>query len=309
MLGLPDGLLVVLHHDHCVPLLLEAPQGIEQHPVVAGVQADGGLVEDVAHAAQVGAERGGEADALRLAAAQGRCGAVEGEVPQSDLAQEVQARAEFAPDVARDRLLPGTELQAAQEADRAFYREGGEVGDAQAPEAHRQRLGAQAVSAAAPARDVLRLPPLVPPAFLAGLLLVESRELEPGAVALPAPAVLGVEGEQARVRLREAAPAARAGAAGGKDALGSAALACHLDQAPAEVQGAGEHFPQLPFPGGADLHLARGELDVVLPEAVEARPHIGRQPFPVHPQVGEALARCPLREVGVVALAGDHQRG
>ena len=140
MLRLPDGLLVVLHHDHRVPLLLQPPQGLEQHPVVPGVQPDGGLVEDVAHPAQVGAERGGEADALRLAAAQGRGRAVEAEVAEPDLAQEVQARAELAADVARDLLLPRIEREAAQEALRVLHRERGELRDVAVLKAHRQGL-------------------------------------------------------------------------------------------------------------------------------------------------------------------------
>jgi len=56
-----DGVFVVLDHDQRVAFLLELLQRVEQDAVVARVQADGRLVEDVAHAAQVGAELGGEA--------------------------------------------------------------------------------------------------------------------------------------------------------------------------------------------------------------------------------------------------------
>ena len=57
--------------------LRQLGQRVEQHLVVARVQADGGLVEHVAHALQVGAELRGQADALRLAAGQRRRGAVQ----------------------------------------------------------------------------------------------------------------------------------------------------------------------------------------------------------------------------------------
>ncbi len=57
-----DRVLVVLDHHQRVALGLELLQRVEQDPVVARVQADGRLVEDVAHAAQVAsraAPRGG----------------------------------------------------------------------------------------------------------------------------------------------------------------------------------------------------------------------------------------------------------
>ena len=53
----PDRVLVVLDHHERVALGLELLEHVEQDAVVAVVQADGRLVEDVAHAAQVGAAR------------------------------------------------------------------------------------------------------------------------------------------------------------------------------------------------------------------------------------------------------------
>ena len=56
VIGVADGVLVVLHHHQGVTLVAEGPQGTEQDGVVAGVQADGGLVQHVAHALQVAAQ-------------------------------------------------------------------------------------------------------------------------------------------------------------------------------------------------------------------------------------------------------------
>ena len=81
-----DGVFVVLDHDQRVALGLELLQRVEQDAVVARVQADGGLVEDVGDAAQVGAQLRREPDALRLAARERRRGAVEREVGQPHLA-------------------------------------------------------------------------------------------------------------------------------------------------------------------------------------------------------------------------------
>src|SRR5207302_9067820 len=61
----PDGVLVVLDHHQRFALLLELLTYVEQEAVVAVVQADGRLVEDVAHAAQVGAELRTEPDPPR----------------------------------------------------------------------------------------------------------------------------------------------------------------------------------------------------------------------------------------------------
>ena len=50
VIGRPDGLLVVLHHDHRVSQLAEAFERAQELGVVALVQADRRLIEDVQHA-------------------------------------------------------------------------------------------------------------------------------------------------------------------------------------------------------------------------------------------------------------------
>ncbi len=105
VLGAADGVLVVLDHHQRVALGAELGERVEQDLVVARMQADGGLVEDVAHAAQVGAELRREPDALRLAARERGRAAVEREVAQPHLLEEAEARGELGEDVARDLLL------------------------------------------------------------------------------------------------------------------------------------------------------------------------------------------------------------
>ncbi len=97
-----DRVLVVLDHHQRVALRAELLQHVEQDLVVAVVQADGRLVEDVAHAAQVGAELRREADALRLAARERRRRAVERQVAEPDLAEEAEPRLQLGDDVSRD---------------------------------------------------------------------------------------------------------------------------------------------------------------------------------------------------------------
>jgi hypothetical protein len=54
-----DRLLVVLDHDHGVAEVAQVQQRVQQPLVVALVQADGRLVEDVHHADQPGADLAG----------------------------------------------------------------------------------------------------------------------------------------------------------------------------------------------------------------------------------------------------------
>ena len=95
MVGGAHGALVVLDDDHRVA---EVPQSLErrdQAGVVALVQADRGLVEDVQDADQAAADLPRQADALRLAPGEGRRRPVEGEVVQPDVEQEAEPAADL----------------------------------------------------------------------------------------------------------------------------------------------------------------------------------------------------------------------
>ena len=75
-----DRLLVVLDHHHRIAEVADLLQRLEQAEVVALVQSHRGLVEDVEHALHARPDLGGQADAVGLAAGQGRGGTVEGQV-------------------------------------------------------------------------------------------------------------------------------------------------------------------------------------------------------------------------------------
>ena len=62
--GETHGVLVVLNDDEGVAPRLEFAERIEQPRVVAGMEANGRLVEDVEHALQLRTELRGEPDAL-----------------------------------------------------------------------------------------------------------------------------------------------------------------------------------------------------------------------------------------------------
>jgi hypothetical protein len=100
----------VLDHDHRVAEIAQALQRAEQARVVALVQADRGLVEDVHHADQPRADLAREADALRLAARERVGAAVERQVVEADVDQEAAAGRGFLEDLVGDLAAPAGQL-------------------------------------------------------------------------------------------------------------------------------------------------------------------------------------------------------
>ena len=98
-------LLVVLDDDQGVADVAQPLQGADQPGVVALVEADARLVEDVEHAHQAGADLGGQPDALRLAAGEGVGGALERQVVESDVDQEAEPLPDLLEDLAGDQEL------------------------------------------------------------------------------------------------------------------------------------------------------------------------------------------------------------
>ena len=105
VVGVADGVLVMLDDDDGVAEIAQALEGDEQAVVVALVEADRGLVEDVEDARQAGADLAGEADALALAARQGAGGAVEVEIVEADIVEEAEPLVNLLEDGAGDLLL------------------------------------------------------------------------------------------------------------------------------------------------------------------------------------------------------------
>src|SRR5438034_613642 len=330
--GAPDGVLVVLDYDERVALGLQLFKGVEQDPVVARMQADGGFVQDIAHAAQVRSELWGEADALRLAAGERRRRAVERRVGEAHLGEERKARPQLGDDVARDLGFAAGELQAAEHRFEPSHGQRGELGDRALLVAHRERLAVEALAVASRAGlvDLQPFDPGVEHVVLgAGVraLLVpfHAVELEAGAVALGAPAMLGVEGEKPRIELGEAAPAGGAGALCGEGALrevqlharrpgfrrsfGEAVESCdHVHHALAEFESLAKRPADFGFVVCGDAQVGDRQLERVLLKARQPRPLVGRQELAVHAQESVAAGSSPLGEVGVIALPVDDQR-
>ena len=112
-----------------LPRSLEPDQGLDQPVVVALVEPDRRLVEDVEDADQAGADLGREPDPLRLAAGQRPGRPVEGEVVEADVEQEVEPLVDLLEDPLADLLLARGQVEAAQEVGGLVDRQRADVGD------------------------------------------------------------------------------------------------------------------------------------------------------------------------------------
>src|SRR5579884_3661544 len=99
IIGGADRLLVVLHDEDGVADVPQVLERLNHLDVVARVQADARLVQDVelAHQAQSDLDR--QANALRFASGQSRRPAVEVQVVQADVEQQIQPGADLSQDL------------------------------------------------------------------------------------------------------------------------------------------------------------------------------------------------------------------
>src|SRR5258706_7475526 len=204
VIGVTDRLLIVLDDDQGVAAAGQRIERPEQHPVIAGVQADGRLIEYVAYALQVRAQLRRQADALRLAARQGGRRTVKRQLSESILREELQPAADLLECIARNGRATLVEAQTLPELLQFVHRQCRKLADRAAPEPQMERGGIEALAMAGGARGA-RCGPIKPLRFLPGLLCREILEFEPGAVAAGAPALRRVERQQARIGLGKAA--------------------------------------------------------------------------------------------------------
>ncbi len=88
-----------------VAQVAQAQQRVDEAAVVALVQADAGLVENVEHADERASDLRREPNALRLAARKRRCRTRERKIAETDAREKSQARANLLDDLMRDLLL------------------------------------------------------------------------------------------------------------------------------------------------------------------------------------------------------------
>ena len=110
VVGFADGVFVVLDDEDGVAEVAEVFEGVDEALVVALVEADAGLVEDVEDAAEAGADLRGEADALAFAAGEGGGAAVEGEVAEAYGVEEFEALDDLALEAVGDDAVASGEV-------------------------------------------------------------------------------------------------------------------------------------------------------------------------------------------------------
>ena len=148
IVGVADRVFIVLDDKNGVAEVAKLFQSFNQAIVVALMEADGRLVENVEDAAEARADLRGEANALAFAAGERGGVAVEREVIEADGAQEFKALGNFAANALGDQRFALSELKIDGGRKRAVERQGSEVGDGEAANFDCERFGAQALAAA-----------------------------------------------------------------------------------------------------------------------------------------------------------------
>ena len=117
--GAAHHLLVVLDDDDRVADVAQPLERADQARVVALMEADRRLVEDVQDADELRADLRREPKPLRLAARQRRGRAVEREVADADVVEEREPLADLLDDAVADQLLRLREAELVEERERA----------------------------------------------------------------------------------------------------------------------------------------------------------------------------------------------
>ena len=127
-----NGVLVVLDDDDRVAQVAQSGQGLDQPVVVALVEADRRLVQDVENSDQPGADLCCQPDTLRLTTRQGAGRTVKRKIVQTHIEQKAQASLDLLDDPLGDLTLTGGEVDLGQELGAVGDREAADRGDAAA---------------------------------------------------------------------------------------------------------------------------------------------------------------------------------
>ena len=148
VVGGADGLLIVFHDEDGISQIPEPRQGIEEAAVVALVKPDARLVEDIEHTDEGGTDLRGQADALPLAAGEGRGATVEAEIPEPYMDHESQALPDLLQDLFRDERFFLGERQVGKERAGLIHAHTRHVVNAQTGDLHGEGFLAESAAAA-----------------------------------------------------------------------------------------------------------------------------------------------------------------
>ncbi len=128
MIGDSDGVLVVLDDNDRVTDVSEPLEGFDQLGVVALVEADGGLIQDIEHADEPRTDLAGQSNTLRLATGQRCRRSPEAEVVEPHIEEEAQSAVDLLDDTLGDEQLPLGQLEPGQHLRRLTDRHRTDVG-------------------------------------------------------------------------------------------------------------------------------------------------------------------------------------
>ena len=111
----PNGVLVVFDNDQRVAEVSQPQQRLDESLVVALVQTDRGLVQDVEDTNEPRTDLGCEPDPLRLSPGKRRCRPCERQVVEANGNEEVQPLRDLLDNRLGDRRVAFTELERAEE--------------------------------------------------------------------------------------------------------------------------------------------------------------------------------------------------
>ena len=115
-IGSPHHVGIVLNHQDCVSQVAQVVQDLDQAVSIAAVQADGRLIQHVQGSDQTRSQRSRQLNALCFASRESRGQAVEGQIFQPHVNQELQALLDFLQQLVGDsrfllgQLDPGKKL-------------------------------------------------------------------------------------------------------------------------------------------------------------------------------------------------------
>ena len=154
VVGSAHRLLVVFDGDHRVAEIAQPQQGVDEPTVVALVQADTGLVEDVEDPDQRRSDLRRQADTLGLASGECRRGALQREVADADIVEKGQALDDLPDDAVADHALCLGERKHTQRAERVTHAHQRELVDVVIANRDGETGGLQASALAVPARTL-----------------------------------------------------------------------------------------------------------------------------------------------------------
>src|SRR5438105_1574569 len=105
IIGVADGVGIVFDHEHRVAEIAQAFQRAEQAIVVALMQPNAWLIQNIKDSNQASADLGGQTYPLGLATAQCAALAAKRQITQADILQKAQACSNFLDDFTGDLFL------------------------------------------------------------------------------------------------------------------------------------------------------------------------------------------------------------